>query len=80
MQKQGENQPVLIGQTTASAVDGSWTLKSKVKLSDGYYAITAAQTGDTGPPSVLYSLQPDSSGSLSSALVIQAPDGRSGKA
>jgi len=70
-QKQGENQPVSIGQVEASESDGSWTLKSQVKLSDGNYAVTATQTGDTGPPSVLYSLAPDSSGGLSNALVIQ---------
>ncbi len=71
MQKQGENQPVSIGQVKASTSDGSWTLKSQVKLTSGNYAVTATQTGDTGPPSVLYSLEPDSSGNLSNALVIQ---------
>jgi len=70
-QKQGDNQPVSIGQVTASKSDGSWTLTSHLKLSDGNYAVTATQTGDTGPPSVLYSLAPDSSGNLSNALVIQ---------
>ncbi|MGO9467352.1 MAG: Ig-like domain-containing protein [Isosphaeraceae bacterium] len=71
VQKQGENQPVSIGQVKASTSDGSWTLKSQVKLTSGNYAVTATQTGDTGPPSVLYSLEPDSSGNLSNALVIQ---------
>jgi streptogramin lyase len=66
-QKEGASQPVLIGQTAASSTDGSWTLKSHVKLSNGNYAVTASQTGDTGPPTVLYS--------LSNALVIQAPRG-----
>ena len=70
-QKQGENQPVSIGQVKASKSDGSWTLTSHVTLSDGNYAVTATQTGDTGPPSVLYSLEPDSSGNLLNALVIQ---------
>ncbi len=79
-QKEGASQPVLIGQTAASSTDGSWTLKSQVKLSNGNYAVTASQTGNTGPPSVLYSLEPDSSGSLSNALVIQSPHGGKGKA
>ncbi len=79
-QKQGDSQPVLIGQTAASGTDGSWTLKSHVKLSNGYYAVAATQSGDAGPPSVLYSLEPDSSGSLSNALVIQSPHGNKGKA
>jgi len=70
-QKQGDNQPVSIGQVKASMSDGSWTLTSHLKLSDGNYALTATQTGDTGPPTVLYSLAPDSSGNLSNALVIQ---------
>jgi streptogramin lyase len=70
-QKQGQNEPVSIGQVKASKFDGSWTLKSHVKLSNGYYAVTATQSGGTGPPSVLYSLTPDSSGNLSNALVIQ---------
>jgi hypothetical protein len=71
---------VSIGQVRASKFDGSWTLKSHVKLSNGNYAITASQTGDTGPPSVLYSPQPDSSGDLSNALVIQLPQhGTKGK-
>jgi hypothetical protein len=50
--------------------DGSWTLTSHHRLSDGTYAVTASQTGETGPPSVLYSLEPDSSGNLSNARVI----------
>ncbi len=70
-QMQGETSPVSIGQVQASQSDGSWTLKSQVKLTSGNYAVTATQTGDTGPPSVLYSLTPDSSGNLSNALVIQ---------
>jgi streptogramin lyase len=75
-QKQGENPPVLLGQATASSTDGSWTLKSQVKLSNGNYAVTATQTGDSGPPSVLYSLTPDSYGNLPNALVIQAAGAR----
>ncbi len=71
-QKQGEIQPVLIGKVRASKSDGSWTLKSHVKLSAGTYAVTATQSGDTSPPSVLYSLEPDSSGNLSNALVIKS--------
>jgi streptogramin lyase len=66
-QKQGHSQPVFIGQTAASNTDGSWTLKSKVKLSNGNYAVTASQTGDTGPPSVFYS--------MANPLVIQASHG-----
>ncbi len=72
VQKQGESQPVSIGQVKASKSDGSWTLKSQVKLTNGDFAVTATQTGDTGPPSVLYSLAPDSNGDLPNALVIQA--------
>ena len=60
-----------IGQVKASKSDGSWTLTSHLGLSDGNYAVTATQTGDTGPPSVLYWLEPDSTGKLSNALVIQ---------
>jgi hypothetical protein len=78
-QKQADSQPVLIGQTAASATDGSWTLKSKVKLSNGHYAITASQTGDNGPQSVLYSLEPVSYEALPSALVIQSPHNGKGK-
>jgi streptogramin lyase len=74
-QKQGQNKPLLIGRATASKLDGSWTLKSHVKLSNGYYAVTATQSGHAGPPSVLYSLEPDSLGNLLKALVIQAPSG-----
>jgi hypothetical protein len=77
-QKQGQNQAVLIGRATASTSDGSWTMTSRVKASNGYYAVTASQTGDTGPPSVLYSLDPDSSGDLSNALVIQSPHASKG--
>ncbi len=80
VQKQGESQPVSIGQVKASKSDGSWTLKSDLKLSDGNYAVTATQTGDTGPPSVLYSLTPDASGNLSNALVIQTPHAGKAKA
>jgi len=78
-QKQGTSQLVLIGQTAASAIDGSWSLKSKVKLSNSHYSITASQTGDTGPPSVLYSLVSDSYGGLPNALVIQSPHNGKGK-
>jgi streptogramin lyase len=70
-QQQGENQPVAIGQVKASSGDGSWTLKSHKNLSDGIYAVTATQAGNTGPASVLYSLAPDASGDMSDALVIQ---------
>jgi streptogramin lyase len=70
-QQQGANQPVAIGQVKASSRDGSWTLKSHKKLSDGNYAVTASETGDTEPAIALYSLAPDASGNLSSALVIQ---------
>ena len=70
VQKQGESQPVAIGQVHANINNGSWTLKSDLKLSDGSYAVTASQTGDTGPAIVLYSLKQDASGDLSSALVI----------
>jgi len=73
-QKQGESQPVSIGQVKANNSDGSWTLTSHIKLINGNYAVTATQSGDTGPPSVLYSLVPDSSGDLSNALVIQTTD------
>jgi hypothetical protein len=71
-QKQGQNQPVSIGQVKASKSDGSWTLSSHVKFSNGSYAITATQNGDTGSPTVLYSLEPDSSGDLN-ALLVQIP-------
>jgi len=79
-QKQGDNQAVSIGRVKASKIDGSWTLTSHVALSDGNYAVTAAQTGSTGPPSVLYSLAPDSYGDLSNALVIAASPAGNGKA
>ncbi len=69
-QKQGDKRPVSIGHVKASKSDGSWTLTSHVNLSDGNYAITATETGQKGPPSVLYSLTPDSYGDLSNALVI----------
>lgn len=79
-QKQGETSPVSIGQVRASKTDGSWTLKSHVKLTSGDYAVTATQLGDTGPPSVFYSLEPDSSGNLSNAHVIESPHGGKGNA
>ena len=61
-----------IGQVKASKSDGSWILTSHLGGgADGNYAVTATQTGDSGPPSELYSLEPDSSGNLSNALVIQ---------
>jgi virginiamycin B lyase len=75
VQKQGDSEPVSIGQAEANAKDGSWTLKSQVKLSNGDYAVTATQAGSNGPPSVLYSLAPDASGNLSNALVIQSARG-----
>jgi len=81
VRKQGANQPVSIGQVQASQSDGSWTLKSQVKLSNGNYAVTATQTGDTGPPTVLYSLTPDPySEDLTDALVIAATPTAKGKA
>jgi streptogramin lyase len=80
VQMQGQQEPVSIGQVKASKFDGSWTLNSQVKLSNGYYAVTATQSGDTGPPSVLYSLVPDASGNLSNALVIQSSHGGKAKA
>ena len=64
-QMQGSDQPVSIGQVKASQKTGTWTLTSRVRLKNGYYAVTASQTGDTGPASVLYSLAPDSYGDLS---------------
>jgi streptogramin lyase len=73
VQMQGQKRPTSIGRVKASRFDGSWTLKSHVKLTNGDYAVTATQSGHTGPPSVLYSLEPNSSGNLSNALVIQAP-------
>ncbi len=77
---QGANQPVSIGQVKASKSDGSWTLTSRLELSDGAYGVTATQSGDSSPPSVLYSLVPDSSGNLSNALWIQTTPAGNGKA
>jgi len=77
---QGDNQPVSIGQVKASKSDGSWTLTSHLEFSDGAYAVTATQSGDSSPPSVLYSLVPDSSGNLSNALWIQTTPAGKGKA
>jgi streptogramin lyase len=74
-QKQGDKRPMSIGHVKASKKGGSWTLTSHVSLSNGNYAIMATESGQHGPPSVLYSLEPDSSGNLSNALVIQAPPG-----
>jgi streptogramin lyase len=79
-QKQGENSQMSLGQVKASKTDGSWILTSRIKLSNGNYAVTATENGDTGPPSVLYSLVPDASGDLSNALVIQSPHGGKRKA
>jgi streptogramin lyase len=79
-QKRGQNKPIFVGRATASTSDGSWTLTTRVKLSNGYYTVTASQTGDPGPPSGLYSLEPDSSGNLSNALVIQTPHAGKGNA
>ena len=53
-----------IGHVQASKIDGSWTLTTNHRLSNGNYAVTATQSGDSSPPSVLYSLTPDSSGNL----------------
>ena len=69
-QKQGQSQQVEIGTARATGVDGTWKLKSRVKLSDGNYAVTATQNENTGSPSVLYSLEPDSLGNLTNALVV----------
>jgi streptogramin lyase len=69
-QKQGESQPVPIGHVHASPTDGSWTLKSHVRLSDGSYALTASQKGDTGPPTMLYTLNADPSSVFAEPLVI----------
>jgi streptogramin lyase len=71
-QMQGQKAPVAIGHVKASKSDGSWTLKSQVRLSNGNYAVTATQSGDAPATGVLYSLEPDSSGILSNALVIDA--------
>jgi hypothetical protein len=79
VQKQGDNQPVSIGKVRARGADGAWTLTSHVKLRDGNYAVTATQNGDTGSPSVLYSLVPDSMGNLSSALVVDISHAGKGK-
>ena len=77
VQKQGESQPVSIGKVRATGIDGNWTLKSHVKLSDGRYAVTATQNGDTGSPTVLYSLQPDGLGNLANALWVNlSPAGK----
>ncbi len=65
VQKQGETQTISIGQVHANPKDGSWTLKTNHRLSNGNYAVTATQSDDSSPPSVLYSLTPDSSGDLS---------------
>ena len=78
IQKQGESQPVSIGTVRASGTDGTWTLKSRVKLSNGYYAVSATQNGDTGSPRVLYSLDPDSMGNMTNALWVNLS--RAGKA
>jgi streptogramin lyase len=69
-QKQGVKRPVSIGHVEASKSNGSWTLTSHRELENGTYAITAAETGQKGPRSVLYSLKPDYYGDLSNALVI----------
>ena len=70
VQKQGQAQPEEIGHVRARRGDGAWTLTSRLRLGDGDYAVTASQSGDTSPPAVIYSLQPDSYGNLSHALVI----------
>ena len=79
VQKQGENQPVSIGNARATGADGSWTITSRLKLTDGNYAVTATQNGDTGSPIALYSLQPDSLGNLSNALVVDISQGGKAK-
>jgi hypothetical protein len=80
VQKQGESQPISIGQVHANQKDGSWTLTTNHRLSNGTYAVTATQSGDSSPPSVLYSLTPDSSGNLSNALVIDTTRATKGTA
>jgi streptogramin lyase len=77
VQKQGASESVSIGKVRASRSDGSWTLKSHRRLSDGAYAVTATQAGDSGNPGVLYSLDPGYDGGLPNALVI--PDEESGE-
>ena len=69
-QMQGQNQPTAIGKVKANRSDGSWTLKSHVRLSDGNYGVTASQTGDAVPPSVLYTLDGDPSSVYAGPLVI----------
>ena len=69
-QKSGANQPVAIGHVHANRKDGSWTLKSHVRLSNGSYAVTASQKGDAGPSSMLYTLNADPSSVSSEPLVI----------
>ena len=49
-QRQGQAQPQEIGHVRASRDEGTWTLTSRVRLSPGDYAVTASQSGDTGPP------------------------------
>ena len=66
----GQGRSVEIGRAHASKFDGSWTLTSARRLSDGAYEVLASQKGDPRPPSVLYSLDPDYSGALSAALVV----------
>ena len=78
VQKQGESQPVPIGHVHANHKDGSWTLKSRVRLSDGSYAVTASQKGDTGPPSMLYTLDAGGSSVSSQPLVIAAKRSKKG--
>ncbi len=70
VRKPGDSEPLPIGSVQASPTDGSWLLTSTVALANNAYEVTATQQGDTRPPSVLYSLEPDSSGDLSSALIV----------
>jgi len=70
VQKQGAARPVMIGKVHAKGSDGSWMLTSHVKLSDGSYAVTASQAGDTGPPTSLYTLDSDPSSVSVEPLVI----------
>jgi streptogramin lyase len=72
VQKLGDSQPIAIGQVQASPTDGSWKLTSAVTLASGSYAVSATQEGNRPASSVLYSLTPDSSGTLSNALVTDA--------
>jgi len=70
VQLQGQSQFVVIGHAHASKHDGSWMLKSDMKLKDGSYAVIATESGDSSPPTVLYSLQADASGNGPTPLIV----------